>query len=518
MRIPTIDGRHQRPPPLRLDLDRRGFVRLLGLGASVAAVSSLTGCAFFSPREAVVTVGKVDFRNPLTIPPLAEPVRRGGQAVFDLVAEAGTTRLVSAGETNTWGINGSILGPTLRVSRGDRVVVNVRNELAEATTLHWHGMHLPPKADGGPHQMIAPGAQRSSSWTVDQPAATLWYHPHPHGATEKHVYRGLGGMFIVDDEQEAALDLPRTYGIDDVPVIVQDKSFDEDGQFLETRRRDTGMLGDTILVNGTPAPVFTVTRERTRLRLLNASTARSYAFGFSDGREFTMIASDGGLLGAPVRLTRVQLTPGERAEIILDAAAGETVTLRSAPQELGLSDRHALESGARDELDILQFRAAARLGASAEIPARLATFGPLAEAPVAATRQFELRSFTINGETMDMGRIDTVVHARTWEIWEVRNSHGTPHNFHIHDVQFRILDIDGSPPTPELAGWKDTVYLPPRTKIRLIMRFGDHTDPTVPYMYHCHMLWHEDVGMMGQFVVVEPGQSVVTPPAQGHHG
>jgi len=514
----NADGRHQHPTlPQRLELERRGFLRLLGLGASVTAIASFTGCSFFGPREAVVTVGQVDFRNPLRIPPVAQPVRRDGQIVFDLAMQAGTTPLVAAGDTDTWGINGSILGPTLRAGRGDHVLVNVRNELGEATTLHWHGMHLPAIADGGPHQMIAPGAEQASSWKVDQPAATLWYHPHPHGQTEKHVYRGLGGMFIVDDDDEAALDLPHAYGVDDVPIIVQDKTFDASGQFLETERYDTGMLGDTILVNGTIAPVFEITTERTRLRLLNASTARSYGFGFSDGREFMMIASDGGLLAAPIRLTRIQLTPGERAEIILDAAAGETVALRSYPQALGLSDRQALDSGADDELDILLFRVAAELGASSEIPVRLAEIEPLEVAAVAATRQFDLQSFQINGQLMDMNRIDTVVTVDTTEIWEVRNGHGTPHNFHIHDVQFQVVDIDGRRPAAELAGWKDTVYLPPQATLRLIMRFGKHSDPAVPYMYHCHMLWHEDVGMMGQFVVVEPGRDIA--PLDGsHHG
>ncbi len=218
-------------------------------------------------------------------------------------------------------------------------------------------------------------------------------------------------------------------------------------------RFKSGGVHHTILVNGTVAPVFDHTTERTRLRLLNASTARSYAFGFSDGREFTMIASDGGLLSAPVRMTRIQLTPGEREEIILDATPGEAITLRSFPQHLGLSSRHGLESGAHDELDILQFRAAAKLGPWPAISARLASIERLAVASTAATRQFELSSFQINGKQMDMKRIDTVVTVETSEVWEVRNGHGTPHNFHIHYVQFQfqILDMGGH----RRRNWRD---------------------------------------------------------------
>lgn len=445
----------------------------------------------------------MNFRTPLRIPPLAEATRDGGRRVFDLVTQVGRSAILPQGEADTWGINGSILGPTLRARRGEEILINVRNELDEATALHWHGMHLPPEADGGPHQMIEPGGQWSPSWTVDQPAATLWYHPHPHGTTERHVYRGLGGLFILDDDTEAGLALPREYGVDDIPVIVQDKTFDDDGQLVETDRSATGMLGDTILVNGTAGPVFEVTTELTRLRLLNASTARSYSFGFSDDRAFDMIASDGGLLAAPTRLTRIMLTPGERAEIIVSLTAGETMTLRSYPQNLGVSASRAQSAGAADELDILQLTAAATLRPSPTLPARLGAAPALDPADAVKTRSFELGNNHINGKRMDMSRIDATITVDTTEVWDVVNMHSQPHNFHIHDVQFQILSINGVAPPPELAGWKDTVYTPPAVSFRLIMRFSRYTNPVLPYMYHCHLLWHEDQGMMGQLVVVD---------------
>lgn len=487
-------------------LDRRAFLRLTGLGIGAGTVMASTGCSLFDFREPIDTVGRVDFRNRLHIPSLAEPARRGRITVFDLTTQAGAAAIMPGGDADTWGINGPFLGPTLRARRGESVQINVTNKLDEATTLHWHGMHLPAVADGGPHQMIEPGDTWSPSWTINQPAATLWYHPHPHGETERHVYRGMGGLFIIDDEHEASLSLPRKYGVDDIPVIVQDKTFDDHGRLIESSRRDNGMIGDTILVNGTAGPVLGVVAQRTRLRLLNASTARSYSFGFSDDRVFAMIASDGGLLREPTTMTRVLLTPGERAEIVVEMTPNDTTTLRSYPQDLGLSDSRSRSTGATDTLDVLLLRAGEGLVASAPLPRQLATIAPLDESSAVVTREFELRNDRINGESMDMQRIDEVVTVDTTEIWEVWNGHRQPHNFHIHDVQFQILSVDGHDPAPELSGWKDTVYLPPDVRLRLIMRFTEYADPTMPYMYHCHLLWHEDKGMMGQFVVVEPGQ------------
>lgn len=181
--------------------------------------------------------------------------------------------------------------------------MNVHNELTEATTVHWHGMHLPARFDGGPHQLIEPGQTWSPRWRIDQPAATLWYHPHPHGQTREHVNNGLAGMFILDDpDSKIAEQLPHEYGVDDIPLIVQDKRLDGDGEI------QSGGLGEDILVNGTYAPYIDVTTQSVRLRLLNASVTRVFSFGFSDNRAFTMVGSDGGLLPAPVPLHRLLLS------------------------------------------------------------------------------------------------------------------------------------------------------------------------------------------------------------------
>jgi FtsP/CotA-like multicopper oxidase with cupredoxin domain len=196
-------------------------------------------------------------------------------------------------------------------------------------------MHLPAAAHGGPHQPIAPGTTWAPRWEIDQPAATLWYHPHPHGETADHVYRGQAGMFILDDRVADALPLPNDYGVDDIPLIIEDKRLSDEGSldFSQGLISPTGRLGDEILVNGTHDPYLEVRDEGVRLRLLNASNARVYNIGFAGGRTFELVGTDGGLLKTPQRLDRVQLSPGERAEIVAFFAPGEQVVLRARSRQ-----------------------------------------------------------------------------------------------------------------------------------------------------------------------------------------
>lgn len=477
-----------------------------------AVVAGVLGAVLLTATAAcgaVDTVGEVAFTAKLAIPPLAESrVDDQGRRVFDLVAQKGSREFGAHGRVETWGFDGGHLGPTVRAKRGETVLVNVVNMVGERTSVHWHGMHLPARMDGGPHQEIRPGATWSPTWTVDQPAATLWYHPHPHGATQEHVTRGLAGLFIVDDERADRHGLPDRYGVDDVPVIVQDQSIGGDGQF------DTRDRGDTILVNGTYGPYLDVTTEKVRLRLLNASTSRVYDFGLSDDRAFALVATDGGFLEQPFATDRIRLSPGERAEIVVAMRPGETTVLRSYPPDLGDNFFADVFGGGRDQFDVLELRAAPALEPSADIDGRLTAIERLDPADATRSRAFRLSGTQINQRKMDMGRIDEVVEVGATEVWEVSNQDGQVHNFHVHDVQFQVLSVDGRPPDPTLAGWKDTVLVQPNRTVRLIMRFADFADPGTPYMYHCHLLMHEDRGMMGQFVVVEPGQR---PAVDGSH-
>ncbi|WP_067489369.1 multicopper oxidase family protein [Nocardia ignorata] len=493
-------------------VSRRGFLA----GLALAPVVYAAGC---SVRP---SVSAANGTRPLPIPSLApSSVGADGVRRFTLRAQAGSSEMLRGVSTPTWGYSGSVLGPTVRARRGERVELAISNALPEATSVHWHGMHLPAKFDGGPHQMIAPGAVWTPSWTVQQQAATLWYHPHPHGATEKHVHRGLSGFFLIDDDAADALPLPKEYGVDDIPLVIQDRRFTADGAVDESDPTDVGLLGDTIVTNGIAGAHLRVTTERVRLRVLNGSSGRLYNLALADGRAFHLTGTDGGLLPKPVALEQLQLSPGERAEIVIALRPGENTTLRSLP----ITDRagidRAAEFGFDDTFDILALQAAETLRPSAPLPASLIPMTALAAATTPATRSFDLQWFMINNRRMDMNRIDMTIPVDTTEVWSVRNKDNWPHNFHVHDVQFQILTVDGKAPPPALSGWKDTVYTSSGSTYTLAMRFADHTDPTYPYMFHCHLLHHEDQGMMGQFLVLAPGQRpapmAMDMGAKGHH-
>jgi FtsP/CotA-like multicopper oxidase with cupredoxin domain len=241
-----------------------------------------------------------------------------------------------------------------------------------------------------------------------------------------------------------------------------------------------------------------------RLRLLNASTARIYEIGFADGRGVQLIAVDGGLLETPRSVRRVRLSPGDRAEVVAEFRPGERAVLRSFEPELGTDFFNERFAGGDDSFDLLQVRAEQELTDSPAVPARLAGGDALNPADSVRTRHFRLSgSSAINGRSMEMDRVDEVMARGTTEVWEVENSSGIPHSFHPHDVRFRVLDYTGGPVRHDLAGLQDTVLIPPNETVRLVTRFEDYADPGTPYMFHCHLLEHEDRGMMGQFVVVD---------------
>ncbi|MEJ2887506.1 multicopper oxidase family protein [Actinomycetospora aeridis] len=480
-----------------MPLSRRRF---LGATLAAGAAVGLAACSAGAPplRE-VRQAGR-----PLAIPPLAPTRREGGRRVVELVAAPGESAFLDGVVTPTWGYGPMAFGgPTIRARRGEDVVVRVTNRLPGTTTTHWHGMTLPARMDGGPHQPIAPGATWEASWRIDQPAATLWYHPHPHGRTERHVHRGLTGLFLVDDD--VPVDLPDRYGVDDVPVVLTDRSFAADGSFDESRRNAVGLLGDTVLVNGTVAPYLDVRTTRVRLRVLNASPARSYRIAVD--APTTLVGTDGGLLPSPREVPDVVLTPGERAEVVVQCSPGRRTVLRSLPHDLGAVNGVARAAGGDDTLDLLELRPAGRLERSPALPAVLSRETPLRERAGARTRRFVLSSNRINGLAMDMTRVDEVLEPGATEVWEFVNRHTLPHNLHVHDARMQVL---GEP------AWKDTVAVAPGTTVRALVRVGPYADPEVPYMLHCHLLRHEDDGMMLQFLVVAPGRRPAAITGHGH--
>lgn len=477
--------------------------RSLLLGSGLVAAGATLGLAGCTPSQSVFpAIGT----TPLPVPVLAPSRISGGIRRFALTAGAGESRLITGRpdvRTPTIGYNGPFLGPTLRARRGEVVRVDLHNDLDEATTLHWHGMHLPAAMDGGPHTPIAAGRTGTAEWELRPPAATLWYHPHPHGQTEAQVLNGLAGLFIVDDDASLGSGLPRGYGVDDVPLILQDRFLDSTGRIVRVDGDNAlGTIGGTLLANGVSGTRFDVTTELVRLRILNGCAARFLDLRFADGRPFSLVGTDGGLLAEPVEVDRLLLSPGERAEMLVRFRPGDRTVLRTERPEIP-----ATSAGGADMTpgDFVEFRAATELRPAARWRLPPDQRPPLSATRAARTRSLELRLPFINGRAMDPGRIDAIVRRGDVEIWEVTTPDVLAHNFHVHDVQFRVLDIDGVPPPPPLTGWKDTVPVLPRQRLRLIMRFEDYADDRIPYMFHCHLLRHEDTGMMGQFLVTADG-------------
>lgn len=446
----------------------------------------------------------------LPIPPLLDARADGGRV--QLTAQAGRTEFWPGQPSPTAGYNGAYLGPTLRVHSGDDIRFHVINGLPEETTVHWHGLLVPSDVDGGPHNVIAPGASWQPTVPVRQPAATAWYHAHPHMRTAMQVYSGLAGLLIVTDAEEQALGLPSRYGVDDLPLVLQDKAFDRERRLVYPRghmHAMHGVHGNVMLVNGAPQPRATVPAGLVRLRLLNAGNARLLDLAFDDNRSFHWIATEGGLLREPVALRRLSLASGQRAEVLVDFSVGGPVTLVNVLPRGGTRA-------------ILSFAPAGAAGAWT-IPTRLAQWKRPAFDASTPRRRVVLNSggmmrggmgagrgmpgmggmggmHDIDGRPFDMDRIDQRVKLGATEIWEV-TARGMvmPHPFHIHGVHFEVLRRGGQDPVVEDQGRRDTVIAD--ETVELLVHFGQPASARAPFMYHCHILEHEDMGMMGQFTV-----------------
>lgn len=445
--------------------------------------------------------------KPLPIPPILEDLDPDpNRAEFHLTAQKGTTKLLDGIKSKTLGYNGNILGPVIRVHEGEEVKVKMKNDLDEATTLHWHGLRVDGEDDGGPHSGILAGDTWEPEFTIEQPAATLWYHPHMMGMTAKQVYEGLAGLFIIEDEVSRNLDIPKEYGVNDFPLIIQDRKLDASGNLqYDPGMNDVmmGLYGNAFLVNGAISPYLEVPKGMVRLRLLNGSNGRTYHFELSNGQKFYQIASDGGFLEKPVEMTSIRLSPGERGEILVDfseSEVGDTIKLIDTGSELS----HTVSD--KDIVEIMEFSVSDKETKDFQIPEKLTEVEYYDPNSVNITRDMVMAgvgaTLTINGKTMDMSRIDEVVKLNDTEIWEVTNQRtgtdgGMPHPFHLHGVQFQVLDRDGNPPPANERGWKDTVLVYPGETVRIITKF---THKGV-FMYHCHILEHEDAGMMGQYEV-----------------
>ncbi len=433
--------------------------------------------------------------TPLSIPPLLEPTTKDGVSHYALTIAKSQHDYNQAGMTDTYSYNGmSVLGPTLLLRTGDSVAISVTNELREVTTTHWHGADVPADDDGGPHSLIEPGTTWVADFDVIQPAATLWYHPHAHGTTAEHVYRGAAGLMIIEDDNPAAASLPKTYGVDDIPIILQDRDFTGDSQLdFAIDPDDDGNFYSTLTVNGTINPFLEVPRGLIRLRLLNGSQARIYDLSIEDA-DMVKIASDGGYLASPVPVEQLVLAPGDRAEIIVNVDE----------QSVALLD------GAFGR--VLELRPNGSTPGTRILPDVLASIDRISESEIDIDRSFRMadaRNFwefgptwAINGVQFDKDRIDVTVQLGDTERWTLSSDDGQ-HVFHPHQVQFQILSINGEPPPPEESGWEDSVLVDTNREVIIAARFHTYAAEDTPYMFHCHILDHEDLGMMGQFQIVE---------------
>jgi spore coat protein A, manganese oxidase len=531
-----------------LDISRREFLRLgLAGGAMLALPFGASACSGSSEGSTGDLLGSKarlpqPFQNPLPVPPVLEPVSSDADAdYYEMTQKAGEAEILPGLKTEVWGYEGVFPGPTIESRSGRKVVVRHWNELPVPVSTHLHGGKTPPESDGYPTDLILPMDQASGEvpshphgedargvnssskthsqgfkeyeYPNEQRAATLWYHDHRMDFTGLQVYKGLAGFHIVRDDEEDALPLPN--GKKDVPMMICDRSFGEDGSFLypslDPSLRDEhgveedhieGVLGDTILVNGAPWPYMEVSNTMYRFRVLNASNARRYELVLDpepkEGASFVQIGSDGGLLGTPLSHHTIPIAQAERFDVVIDFSKYPVGT-KVAVKNLEGEDRTA---------DVMQFRVTRKENEESAVPARLSDmseFEALEEGGAMRERKFRFSragedgevAWGVNGEVFAPERIDARPELGSAEIWRfVTDVH---HPVHLHLARFKVLSRNGQESLPTDAGWKDTVDVRPGEIVRVLARFDGYRGK---YVFHCHNLEHEDMMMMANFEVV----------------
>jgi blue copper oxidase len=518
-------------------LSRRDLLRLV----SLSAIGGLVGCdaqpageqlAVFS-QQASASGFAPDVELVLTAAPDEVRVLPGAPTrVWRF-----TGRLLKGPADTLQTLPGSYLGPIIRLRRGQRVRVRFANQLPEDSIIHWHGLDVPEAADGHPQRVIGHGGEYVYDFEVTNRAGTYWYHPHPHMRTGAQVYQGLAGLLLVEDAEEGALSLPS--GGAELLCVLQDRRFDARNQWVfhggGMMEMMNGFLGDRMLVNGQPQPTTEVDAAWHRVRVLNGSNARIYKLAWSDGVPMIVIGGDGGLLEHPLRQPGLTLAPGQRVDLLLDLtglAPGKEVHLESqafAESDAGvvgmagmmggrmmgtMGGRSKVPNGA--PLRVMTLRTRARRGRAFRVPDRLSSFdaswSARADAPIRRVPvSFQRMEWSLGGRTFSMGDVapeETVTAGSThvWEFMNLANGMGmeAAHPIHIHGRQFRVVGRTGGRPTSTLragivdGGWRDTVLVLPGETVRVQVTFTHH--PGL-YLYHCHILEHEDMGMMRNFRV-----------------
>ncbi len=488
----------------------------LGFGTNGITAIAYDGSGNVTTTSPVnITLTTAQTYNPLIIPEVITGT------TFNLNLHTTTKQFLSGAATNTYAYNNMLFwGPTLIMNKGDWVQMNVTNNLPDTTTTHWHGFHIPAIMDGGPHQTIPAGTTWSPSFYVANNAGTYWYHPHLHEFTQQQLTYGGGGMIIIRDPIESALNLPRTYGADDIPLALTSRRF-TNNQFVTTGSE----YGDQMVVNGTLSPQITLPKQYVRLRILNAEMERSYNLGFSDGRTFYLIGTDGGLVNAPVALTRVVLAVGERAEILVDLSndtIGSSFNLQAfnSGQANDFPGGEPATTGQFGSLlnnttfTILHINVGAQTASPITTrPATLTTNTFYTAGQVTNTRTVTITNgfpntglpFSFDNLVYSPTVINQTLNLDAIEQWNITNTSGFSHSFHIHDIQFHLIARTGGNNTGIKTyeeGWKDTLFIGQNQTVSFIAKFDGFASNTNPFMYHCHFSSHEDAGLMGQFIVV----------------
>jgi FtsP/CotA-like multicopper oxidase with cupredoxin domain len=499
-------------------MDRRSFLRASALtvgGLATHRVLPLGG------HGATLGVADVHVPGPLYIPPTVSPDG------LVLTARGSTAEIAPGVRSPILTLGDGPVAPTIRARAGDRARITLKNALSEPTILHWHGLRPPEKDDGHPRLAIDPGEEYRYDFTLDERAGTYWYHPHPHMRTAAQVHLGMAGLFLITDREEQALGLPD--GDRELGLVLQDKRPDAEGRigYNVTMGHDMmeGLLGSAAYVNGVRQPTVEVDSALYRVRVLGGANARIFRLALSNGRPLTLIGTDGGLLERPVSLPHMDLSTGERADLLLDftgLAAGTRVMLTSLAFEApyrgmggmgggmgmgrgmmgGMGGGGVIPNGGA--MDLLEFVVAREVRASNRVPERLSTIPPVQESAITTTREFRFRSammqHTINGAMFEMDRMDVTMPFGATERWTFINDGPFPHPVHMHAVHFRVLAREGVRDQlfPWEQGWKDTVLVYPGERVSVMATFDRHRGR---FLMHCHNLEHEDHGMMLNFRV-----------------
>jgi FtsP/CotA-like multicopper oxidase with cupredoxin domain len=536
------------------NVSRRDFLRFAGVGAFALLGNRLDGFGR-SPAPFRFVPGALN----------ASPAQMDmgpfmPDAEISLTAAEKWVQILPGAQTRVWGYEGQLLsgsgvtvlnlpgnylGPILRVHSGTKVRIFFHNNLGEDSVVHPHGLRVPEDCDGQPMQAIGPGQTKVYEFQVIDPAGPHWFHPHPHMRTAEQVVMGLAGLFHVWDPVEELAVPGASTGENDLPVIIQDRVFDSNNQILYQPNDMWGYLGDRILVNGTPGAVFSLEPRAYRFRVLNGSNARTCKLAWSNGMPLNVIGTDGGLLPAVASRSYVMLMPGERVDLWVDFTqlARKQVILRSLAFDPGMGmgggggggsgggmggGGHggggsgggggmgsSLPMGAQfDILTVNVGRKASAKPVLGPLPPLSVRYDASNVPNYAAPRPFTLDMYqmvwTINGRVYEMEAVaeDEMVWLDETMAWEWVNNSPIPHPMHVHNVQFQV--IGRTPPATGSyatinqglvdSGWKDTVLVWPGERVKIAMRFGPHAGM---YMYHCHILEHEDMTMMRNYMIMD---------------